>query len=1112
MHQRFLQGAVAATCTVLTAACTQTVTTPPPADPPRITRFTASPQNIRSGETAQLAFSVVGADSIELVDQHGQPVTLTGDGATVTPTETSVYVLRVSGKGGRDSAYVRVRVDDVDSVFLVAVPAEVDSGKEVSLVWSALGGLSGATLTDGAGMAVPITGASGLVTVTPARSTTYTLTAMQGGGQAALSIQTAVTVRPVITELTVTPPAALSTETLRISWRTAGADSVTLRESTFGELLTTTANAENGAHDFIVPSVMPGDGGTMLPQGYPLSFTLVAETTSPAQRVSRTLPSTIGRGPQILGFELPTHATEGSFVDLAWRTAAVRIELLADGQLVYTATGAGAETGATTFPAPNTNVTLSLVAYDANGLVVRRDRQLTIVKPPEVLAFTAPVLLFSGNPADITWQTRDAATVTVRIKNGPVIFATSDPMRLAMGMAQVRLSRSADLVLEAINAAGERDTEVKFVEVTQQANVSAAPEPIGPGNDITFSWDFTTQMPHALHGVPSTFPEAVMSSLDFFDISNHPEARAVVFPDVDESVAAFTPPQGFVFPFFDSVVTTFFVSTNGFVSFATPSGPLPENLDFDTTATVLPPMLAPWWDNLQLAQSGSVAWLVDGATFPRRLTIQWSRVQGNNSSGSELTFQVQLYETGRFRFIYGPLSGGTLTQAQGELATIGFTGGPGRMKVSRGFNAATAAPDLELDWFTTVLPAGNFVARVDRPGLFTPFYVTATGTAVPAPLRTRVFLPGSVRVSEAMPVAHPTVPLGRYVELFNPGSEPVDVGGLELFVADAGAPRFVLPSPRIIPAQGYYVLGESAVPGDNGDARVQEAWPVDALTLTSSAQLRLTVPTGLLDGGLLSELAWGNLPDGGATPVPGVSISQEQQGVRGNPPAPIVCPRSSTPFGMTGSLGTPGGANEGCYPYRLTQIPPAFENIATTGQKLFTGPDPKAFDDKYVSIPLSPAFRYFGTSYTSLTINTNGWVSVVPFTGAGQVPKVAPGTGTPLGTIAAFWADLDKKTSSIDGSVFTERRANYRIIQWHHFGRWTTAGTVEDMNFEIKLFDTGVIEFHYGVMLNGNAAPFVDGNSATVWIEQPNGATALPISINTAMPRQNTAWRFTPVP
>jgi hypothetical protein len=94
-----------------------------------------------------------------------------------------------------------------------------------------------------------------------------------------------------------------------------------------------------------------------------------------------------------------------------------------------------------------------------------------------------------------------------------------------------------------------------------------------------------------------------------------------------------------------------------------------------------------------------------------------------------------------------------------------------------------------------------------------------------------------------------------------------------------------------------------------------------------------------------------------------------------------------------------------------------------------------------------------------------------------------------------------------------KRMSNYTIISWQDFAIYGQSPN-NHLYFQEKLFDTGVIEFHYGVMDPG---PFVPptftqarGSSATVWIERPDGTGALAASINAPNVLANTAWRFTP--
>jgi hypothetical protein len=68
----------------------------------------------------------------------------------------------------------------------------------------------------------------------------------------------------------------------------------------------------------------------------------------------------------------------------------------------------------------------------------------------------------------------------------------------------------------------------------------------------------------------------------------------------------------------------------------------------------------------------------------------------------------------------------------------------------------------------------------------------------------------------------------------------------------------------------------------------------------------------------------------------------------------------------------------------------------------------------------------------------------------------------------------------------------------------------DDLNFEVKLFEDGVIEYHYGDLISGTADDYANGNSATVWLEQPDGGQALVLGINQAIIRPHTGYRFIP--
>jgi hypothetical protein len=66
------------------------------------------------------------------------------------------------------------------------------------------------------------------------------------------------------------------------------------------------------------------------------------------------------------------------------------------------------------------------------------------------------------------------------------------------------------------------------------------------------------------------------------------------------------------------------------------------------------------------------------------------------------------------------------------------------------------------------------------------------------------------------------------------------------------------------------------------------------------------------------------------------------------------------------------------------------------------------------------------------------------------------------------------------------------------------------LNFEVKLFEDGTIEYHYGELRSGTTTNYGNGNSATVWLERADAGTALTLSANTADVKPHTAWRFIP--
>ncbi|HNT51903.1 MAG TPA: hypothetical protein PKH19_00775, partial [Candidatus Syntrophosphaera sp.] len=138
----------------------------------------------------------------------------------------------------------------------------------------------------------------------------------------------------------------------------------------------------------------------------------------------------------------------------------------------------------------------------------------------------------------------------------------------------------------------------------------------------------------------------------------------------DDSFTATAIPLGFTFPYGDATISQVKISSNGWVDLGgTQTG---SNLTNALASTSYRPVLAPLWDDTSLA-SGNCQYLMTGTAPNRMFTIQYSGLQWNYFATNSFNFQVQIYESGAVKFIYGPATG-TPSSAS---ASIGINMAPG---------------------------------------------------------------------------------------------------------------------------------------------------------------------------------------------------------------------------------------------------------------------------------------------------------------------------------------------------------------------------------------------------------------------------------------------------
>jgi Subtilase family/Malectin domain/Carboxypeptidase regulatory-like domain len=295
--------------------------------------------------------------------------------------------------------------------------------------------------------------------------------------------------------------------------------------------------------------------------------------------------------------------------------------------------------------------------------------------------------------------------------------------------------------------------------------------------------------------------------------------------------------------------------------------------------------------------------------------------------------------------------------------------------------------------------------------------------------------------------------------------------------------------------------------------------------------------------GYLSETAGGVTVTEGATttqdlalaPAPAHQVSGHVHDGEGNPLAGATVTILGTPIppattdadGRYSFASVPEGTYEvtarlnGCYEsqtqalvvdgdevldFVLPQRSDAFGYTCTaTGFEFVdaTNALPLSGDDASVPVTLPFPFTFYGTTYTSANVTTNGFLSFVspePIFFNGPIPSPDP----PNGAIYPFWDDLfvDDQASVRTEVVGAEPNRSF-VVEWENVAFF--ADLSKRVNFEVVLTETGRITFQYqGIDDDG----MEEGSSATIGIENAAGDDALQYSFDEASVTTGTAILF----
>ncbi|MBN2443623.1 MAG: hypothetical protein JXJ04_19845 [Spirochaetales bacterium] len=194
--------------------------------------------------------------------------------------------------------------------------------------------------------------------------------------------------------------------------------------------------------------------------------------------------------------------------------------------------------------------------------------------------------------------------------------------------------------------------------------------------------------------------------------------------------------------------------------------------------------------------------------------------------------------------------------------------------------------------------------------------------------------------------------------------------------------------------------------------------------------------------------------------------------------------------------------------YTLNKIPAAFVDISETGYLLTLG------NQQGISgIPLGFEISFYGRSYDTITITSNGYMTFSNL--VSQMNTPFPSAQLPDNIIAPFWDDLNPSLSPAGGVYFeTKGTAPNRIfiVQWDNVP--LVSDPLSRLTFQAQLFEkNNEVQFHYLEMVDGSGQSIsgpARGSSASIGMENAGGTRGTEVSFNQdGIVSGNTAFSFT---
>jgi hypothetical protein len=155
---------------------------------------------------------------------------------------------------------------------------------------------------------------------------------------------------------------------------------------------------------------------------------------------------------------------------------------------------------------------------------------------------------------------------------------------------------------------------------------------------------------------------------------------------------------------------------------------------------------------------------------------------------------------------------------------------------------------------------------------------------------------------------------------------------------------------------------------------------------------------------------------------------------------------------------------------------------------------PLTGDDATAAVTLPFAFHFYGQTYTTANVSTNGNLNFVS-ADTTYINSAIPSPGAPNAAVYVYWDDMLLDASSSVRTRLMGTAPNRRfVIEWRNMGYYADA--TRRVDAEAILYETGHVLTLYR---NIAADPREEGNSATLGIENAAGTIGFQYSFNEAV-------------